>query len=146
MDMEGTSVHAHCSRRSQRGLIRVALVMLGMALWWLVFPAEVHAARHTCANYPNQAAAQRAYRADPIGLRGLDADRDGIACEMLPGPFDLVPVRLVAVAPVRPVLPRAGAGDLNSWLAGGLTLLTVGLGLRGLAASFRAGRRTGNFR
>jgi hypothetical protein len=116
--------------------------------WWLAFPAvEVEAARHTCAKYPNQAAAQRAYRADPVDLAGLDADRDGIACENLPGSFDRVPVRLVAAAPARPAvrppaaLPRAGGGDLVGWLAGGLGLLAVGLGLRHLAAFARTDRR-----
>ena len=135
-------------RLRQCSLIRVGLAVLAVA-WWLAFPAaEVEAARHTCANYPNQAAAQRAYRADPRGLAGLDADRDGIACENLPGPFDLVPVRLVAAAPARPVarppaaLPRAGGGELPGWLASGLGLLAAGLGLRRLAASARAHRHT----
>lgn len=131
------------SRRCQCSLLRVGLAALAVA-WWLAFPAaEVEAARHTCANYPNQAAAQRAYRADPIGLAGLDADRDGIACENLPGPFDRVPVRLVTAVPARPAarppaaLPRAGGGDLAGWLASGLGLLAVGLGVRRLAATSR---------
>lgn len=51
----------------------------------------------TCADFRNQADAQLAYRADPVGLSKLDANNNGIACESLPGTVragtrDLVPV------------------------------------------------------
>lgn len=48
--------------------------------------------RVTCADFPSQAAAQAAYRADPVGLKHLDRDGDGIACESNRGPFDRTPV------------------------------------------------------
>ena len=54
----------------------------------------------TCGSFPSQAAAQQAYRADPVGLRNLDADRDGIACESNRCPCDTVPV-----TPGQPVDP-----------------------------------------
>jgi hypothetical protein len=62
------------------------------------------AQRVTCASFPNQAAAQSAYRRDPVGLTHLDADRDGIACESLRGTCDKVPVVLPQPAPA----PAAG--------------------------------------
>lgn len=47
----------------------------------------------TCGAFASQAAAQAAYRANPTGLRGLDGnDRDGIACEGNPPPYDRIPV------------------------------------------------------
>lgn len=42
-------------------------------------PGAAPAAAHTCADYPNQAAAQRAHDT-------IDADHDGIYCEALPCP------------------------------------------------------------
>ena len=42
----------------------------------------------TCGSFPNQAAAQAAYRANPAALGGLDRDRDGVVCESLPCPCD----------------------------------------------------------
>lgn len=50
------------------------------------------AQRRTCASFANQAAAQAAYRADPVGLANLDADHDGIACESNRCPCDRTPV------------------------------------------------------
>ena len=46
----------------------------------------------TCMDFSTQAAAQEAYRADPTSLSILDRDRDGIACEDNPVPYDLYPV------------------------------------------------------
>jgi hypothetical protein len=45
-----------------------------------------------CSDFPSQAAAQAALRADPSDPWGLDRDRDGIACENNRTPKDLVPV------------------------------------------------------
>lgn len=47
----------------------------------------------TCGSYASQAAAQAAYRANPSGLRSMDADDDGVACEGNPPPLDRSPVR-----------------------------------------------------
>jgi hypothetical protein len=41
---------------------------------------------------PDQAAAQANLRANPSDPNGLDADRDGIACENNAVPFDRTPV------------------------------------------------------
>ncbi|HLI51350.1 MAG TPA: excalibur calcium-binding domain-containing protein [Thermomicrobiaceae bacterium] len=48
----------------------------------------------TCGDFPSQQAAQAAYRKDPAGLRKLDHDLNGIACEGNPAPRDLNPVDL----------------------------------------------------
>jgi hypothetical protein len=61
-------------------------------------PAASNTATVNCSSFPSQAAAQAAYRADPVGLAKLDADHDGIACESNPAPFDRTPVRLPASA------------------------------------------------
>ena len=45
-----------------------------------------------CADFPSQAEAQAAYRANPSGLLHLDTDQNGIACEQLSPPRDAVPV------------------------------------------------------
>jgi Excalibur calcium-binding domain len=60
------------------------------------------AAAVNCSAFPSQAAAQAAYRADPAGLANLDADRDGIACEDNPAPFDRTPVILSPVTTQTP--------------------------------------------
>jgi hypothetical protein len=48
--------------------------------------------RYNCPNFASQAQAQAVLRADPSDPNGLDADKDGIACERNPGPKDLVKV------------------------------------------------------
>lgn len=45
-----------------------------------------------CADYATQAEAQAALRRDPVRAGRLDDDRDGIACESNPAPFDRAPV------------------------------------------------------
>src|SRR5690242_14660367 len=45
-----------------------------------------------CIDFSSQAAAQAFLRANPTDPEGLDADKDGIACEDLPAPRDEVPV------------------------------------------------------
>jgi hypothetical protein len=77
-----------------------------------------------CSSYSSQAAAQAAYRANPIGLRNLDGDGDGVACESNRAPFDREPVRNVQVpattgstaatapATVPAAAPGAEDGDL----------------------------------
>lgn len=56
-------------------------------------PAETPKPK-TCSDYKSQADAQRAYRNSPVALRGLDSDKDGIACEDRPAPRDDVPVKV----------------------------------------------------
>src|SRR5438270_6269701 len=68
---------------------------LAFALVALLAPATAHA--KVCADYPNQAAAQRAHDT-------RDADHDGIYCEALPCPC-LKPGRSTAPAPVSEVPP-----------------------------------------
>jgi Excalibur calcium-binding domain len=43
---------------------------------------------YNCPDFPSQAAAQAVLRADPSDPNKLDTDRDGIACESNPGPYD----------------------------------------------------------
>jgi hypothetical protein len=48
--------------------------------------------RYNCSDFASQAQAQAVLRADPSDPNRLDADRDGIACESNPAPYDRVPV------------------------------------------------------
>ncbi len=90
--------------------LAIVAVGAGWALWG-VAPSHLAgvaaAQRVICSSFPNQAAAQAAYRADPIGLSRLDGDNDGIACEALPCPCDRTPVgSSVPAAPApAPALP-----------------------------------------
>ena len=70
-----------------------------------ISPLPAAAQARTCNSFPTQAAAQAAYRADPVGLRNLDADRDGIACETRPCPCDRVPVAIPGQVPPAPAAP-----------------------------------------
>jgi excalibur calcium-binding domain-containing protein len=45
-----------------------------------------------CADFASQADAQAVLRADPNDPNRLDGDKDGIACESNPAPFDRSPV------------------------------------------------------
>ncbi|WP_447974296.1 excalibur calcium-binding domain-containing protein [Nitrospira sp. Kam-Ns4a] len=45
-----------------------------------------------CQDFPSQAAAQAELRKDPSDPHRLDRDRNGIACESRPGPYDRTPV------------------------------------------------------
>jgi len=46
-----------------------------------------------CKDFPSQAAAQAELRRNPSDPHGLDADRDGIACESNRAPKDTIPVQ-----------------------------------------------------
>lgn len=48
--------------------------------------------RYNCSAFASQADAQAVLRADPRDPNRLDGDRDGIACESIAAPRDLVPV------------------------------------------------------
>ena len=75
------------ARRLTRVLVAVALgsgaLVVGMAS---------PAAALNCPDFDTHAEAQAFLRADPSDPEGLDADNDGIACESLSPPQDLVPV------------------------------------------------------
>jgi micrococcal nuclease len=94
-----------------------AFALVAALLLWTV---PVHAQRGNtlnCSDFPTQAAAQAALRADPSDPNRLDADRDGIACERNRCPCDRAPVSRAApgVAPApalaapRPAAPTAPA-------------------------------------
>ncbi len=61
-------------------------------------PPVVHAKPPTrarnlnCKDFASQAAAQAALRNDPSDPHGLDRNRDGVACERNPPPYDRSPV------------------------------------------------------
>src|SRR3954452_16485203 len=80
-------------RRAVSAKAGLLLALLALALWPASSPAEAPIARTaaTCADYSNQAAAQRA--ADT-----RDADGDGRYCESLPCPCSTAP-------------PGSGGGD-----------------------------------
>lgn len=77
----------------RRLTLPIAAVIL-LCLLKLTSGAPVEAQRQTCSSFPTQAAAQAAYRANPVGLANLDADHDGIACESNRCPCDRTPVNL----------------------------------------------------
>lgn len=89
--------------------IVVALLLTAVARLPTTPAARAALPDHLCSNFPNQAAAQAHYRADPVGANhgavghtNLDPRRTGIACQgVLPCPCDLTPVRLAA-APAAP--------------------------------------------
>lgn len=54
--------------------------------------APVAPSGRNCSDFPSQAAAQAALRANPSDPNGLDRDKDGIACESNRAPKDLKPV------------------------------------------------------
>jgi hypothetical protein len=90
-----------------RGFI-LALLSLAIAIcaaMYLATSEPATAQRPTCGSFPNQAEAQHAYRADPIGLRDLDGNGDGIACESNPCPCDRTPVGREAPLPAPPPTP-----------------------------------------
>ncbi len=85
-------------------------------------PARPGAAQPvTCDAFATQAAAQAAYRADPVGIEHLDPEEIGIACRPLPCPCDLEPVPIASPsAPPPPPSRRAAtaATGLTSFLGG----------------------------
>ncbi len=91
--------------RPVRFAVMLALVLGPLAS--LLTPAGTALAA-TCGDFPSQAAAQAAYRADPAGLRALDRDGDGIACEHNPAPYDFTPVGQPAPQP----LPAPAPGPI----------------------------------
>lgn len=81
-----------------RLLFSLGLAMSIFAVW---FPATGAQTALDCVDFPNQAAAQAAYRADPTDPAGNDADNDGVACELFAyadTTTDLTPVAAGAAA------------------------------------------------
>ncbi len=62
----------------------------------------------TCAGFTTQAAAQTAFRSDPIGVAFLDSNRDGRACESLPCPCDNSPPATLPPPPGGPFVVAQG--------------------------------------
>lgn len=69
-----------------RAGVMAAWLLLLLGVWPL--GAMAQSGQVSCSSFPNQAAAQAAYRANPAALASLDRDRDGVACESLPCPCD----------------------------------------------------------
>jgi hypothetical protein len=80
-----------------------------------------------CADFSNQAEAQRFFDSATTNFHRLDADNDGIACEELPAPSH-VPATRRTQPPVGPIDTGDGSTADDS---GALTLL----GLAGLGAA-----------
>lgn len=90
------------------------LVLLALAVaLGSVLGDEASAQQARCRDYPNQAAAQTAYRANPAGLRHLDRAHDGVACARRPCPCDKVPV----VVPGTSLTPAVSTGFAATALA-----------------------------
>src|SRR5262249_38624371 len=81
----------------RRAVLRaVVVLLLAGGLHAVRVPPAGLAQRVTCASFPNQSAAQSAYRENPARLHHLDPERTGFACSSLPCPCDPMPVRPVA--------------------------------------------------
>jgi hypothetical protein len=85
-----------------RQLIAAVVIAATVAAGWLPAAAQVpvfdpgpyigQGDAFNCPHFASQADAQAVLRADATDPNGLDADKDGIACESNVGPKDLVPV------------------------------------------------------
>ena len=128
----------------KRVLVSTSATLLTLALMAGTAAAQtIPTQQVTCASFASQAAAQAAYRANPAGLRSLDPDGDGIACEDNRAPFDRTPVRGTAPAApdhttrpsaqptTRPgALPRTGGMPIEVLAALGVAVLGVGYSLK----------------
>jgi hypothetical protein len=104
-----------------RGLYLAVL----FGIFALVLAAPAVAQDKNCEDFPNQAAAQQALRADPTDPEGLDgppgagfAGIKGVACEQLPAPKDIIPVLPNGSNDVGP-LPGGTASQVGGPLGGG---------------------------
>ena len=111
-------------------------------------PADAQDAPQDCEDFPNQAAAQAALRADPSDPAENDADGDGIACELVAyedGATDFTPVAAAITAPSAPAataatttvtaMPASGTGSALTGGVAGASDAVVAFGLFGLAAA-----------
>ena len=102
------------------------------------------AADLNCSNFATQEEAQTVYNADPSDPNGLDRDKDGIACETLPGNVSSEDDTVLGTSQVstRPA-GSVAAGDGSS-TDGGFTLPYVlgGLALAGAGGAAVAARRS----
>src|SRR6476661_3148411 len=73
-----------------RGLVFGLFIITVFSLWGMLTPPT--AAALSCADFVSQAAAQSFMRQYPNDSAGLDADRNGIACESNSCPCDHTPV------------------------------------------------------
>jgi hypothetical protein len=81
----------HAGKRYRRNTSLSGGALL-LALLLSCLPPTATQASVACADYVSQAAAQQAYRSDPVALATLDTLHDGIACQGNPAPFDRTPV------------------------------------------------------
>lgn len=91
----------------------LSIVVLVGFITVLYLPIVARAQAPSCANYPNQSAAQSAYRGNPFSLRVLDPG-DGFACSDLACPCDPNPV----LRPADPVDPTPSLLTLADLPAG----------------------------
>jgi hypothetical protein len=100
----------------------------------------------TCASFASQAAAQAAYRMNPVGLANLDSDHDGLACELNKAPYDWVKVNLGTASVATTSMPRLatipsapvtgdGSGQSSNWTPLGL-FAAFAVGLMLIAGAF----------
>ena len=76
--------------RPRRAAVAAATAAFGVAAMWTPLPVRPAAALNdqNCVDFPSQAAAEQHLRSDPTDPDNLDTNRNGIACEGSPGPFD----------------------------------------------------------
>ncbi len=79
--------------------MRKSLLAAGAILIAIGIQTPAFASGHNCGDYAFQEDAQAAFDSDPIGLRGLDRDRDGIPCEGNPRRGTTAPTSPTTTAP-----------------------------------------------
>ncbi len=60
-------------------------ITITIVIFSLLLFTNAYAARVKCADFKDQAQAQKYFKAKKRGHKGLDRDKDGEACECLPG-------------------------------------------------------------
>jgi hypothetical protein len=104
-----------------------------------------NAADLNCSDFATQAEAQAVYNADPSDPNNLDRDKDGIACETLPGggttseDDTVLGSRQVSTRPVGAVAPGDGSSSGNG---SALPYVLGGVALAGASGTALAARRS----
>ncbi|WP_447007331.1 excalibur calcium-binding domain-containing protein [Saccharothrix isguenensis] len=112
-----------------------AAVLAASTTLSLVGAANAHQDRD-CADFSNQAEAQRFFDSAAVNYHRLDANNDGIACEHLPAPSH-VPTARRTQAPQPPVgaIDTGDGSTVDGSTTGDSGALPLLLGLAGLGAA-----------
>ncbi len=90
----------------RKPLLAAGAILLGLGI---LIPTPAFAGHLECGDFAFQEDAQAAFDSDPIGLRGLDRDRDGIPCEGNPRRGTTAPTSPTTTAPTTTTSPTTTA-------------------------------------